>query len=72
VRSASNRPVGRGSRASAPTNWLANQLGEKKKNLPSLRTRTRLRESNEEGLLVLHIVVGRFDAVVHDRTVLIG
>jgi hypothetical protein len=44
----------------------------KKKNLPSLKTRARLRGSNEEGQLVLHIVVGRFDVVVHDRTVLIG
>jgi len=47
-------------------------FSQQKKNLPSLRTRTGLRGSNEEGQLVPHIAVGRFDAVVHERTVLRG
>jgi hypothetical protein len=45
---------------------------KKKKNLPSLRTHARLQGSNEEGHLVPHITVGRFDAVVRDKTVLRG
>ena len=45
---------------------------KKKKNLPCLRTRARLRGSNEGGQLVLHIAVGGFDAAVRDRAVLRG
>ena len=54
--------------AASPFGWLAT----KKKTLPCLRTRARLRGSNEGGQLVLHIAVGGFDAAVCDRAALRG
>jgi len=68
VRSASNRLVGRDNMGKNRCLMSA----PKKKNLPCLRTRARLRGSNEGGQLVLHIAVGGFDAAVRDRAVLRG